>query len=168
MKHDSQRVRILGVVFSTWGFGYAVLEGENTLLDFGRKRIYGDKNAKSLAGVEKVIARNQPDMLVLQDVNQAKRTIRLPRIKKLHDKVIALAKKQNIKVVKIGGRELRARLLGNENGTKHEMATLMAERFPDDLASRLPPKRKLWENEDARMDMFEAVGLVMAFQLTVK
>lgn len=157
MNQDLQHVRILGAVFSTWGFGYAVIEGENTLLDYGRKRIYGNKNSGSLAGLEKVIARNLPDVLVLQDVN-AKGANRSPRIKKLHRQVIALAKGKNIKIVKITGTELRATLLGDEKGTKHEIATLMAERFPDELASRLPPKRKPWENEDARMDIFEAVG----------
>jgi len=46
------------------------------------------------------------------------------------------------------------------------MAERLAKQFPDDLASRLPPKRRLWENEDARMDIFDAVGLVSYF--TVK
>ena len=38
---------------------------------------------------------------------------------------------------------------------------LLAERFSDELASRLPSKRKLHKNEDSRMDMFGAVGLAV-------
>jgi hypothetical protein len=34
--------------------------------------------------------------------------------------------------------------------------------FPDELASCLPPKRKLHKSEDSRMDMFDAVGLAIA------
>lgn len=163
MNQVSKQVRILGLSFSTRGFGYAAIEREDALLDFGRKRIYGDKNAGLLAGVEKVIIRNQPDALVLQDVNHAKGTKRVPRIKKLHRRVVALASKQKIKVVEISGKKLRAMLLGNEDGTKHEMAELLARQFSDDLASHLPPKRALWANEDARMDIFDAVALVVAF-----
>ena len=99
---------------------------------------------------------------MLQDVNakNARGTRRDPRIKELHRKVIALAKKCKLKVVEISGTELREVLLGNERGTKQEMAELLAKQFPDDLASQLPPKRKSWESEDARMDIFEAVAIV--------
>jgi hypothetical protein len=45
------------------------------------------------------------------------------------------------------------------------MVELLARQFPDELASRLPPPRKSWTSEDARMDIFEAVGLVLAFCL---
>ena len=165
-KQTSEQIRVMAVSFSSRGFGYAVIEGENTLLDFGRKRIYGDKNAGSLAGVEKVIARSQPDILVLQDANRAKGTRRVPRIKELHKKVTDLAKEQQIKAVKIAGRELRDRLLGNEDGTKQEMAELLAKQFPDELESLLPPKREAWMNADFRMDIILKISLIYSF-LTV-
>ena len=162
-KQTSKHVRVLAVSFSSRGFGYAVIEGENTLLDFGKKRINGNKTTGSLAGVEKVIARSQPDILVLQDVNRAKGTRRVPRIKALHKKAAALANGRQIKVVTVTGRELRSRLLGNEDGTRQEMAGLLARQFPDELASRLPPKREAWMNADFRMDIFDAVGLAVVF-----
>jgi hypothetical protein len=75
---------------------------------------------------------------------------------------MTLAKQRKIKVVKIAGTELRSVLLDDAAGTKQEMAELLAKQFPDELASLLPSKRKLWENEDPRMDIFDAVGLVVA------
>jgi hypothetical protein len=45
------------------------------------------------------------------------------------------------------------------------MAELLAKQFPDELASRLPPKRKAWTSEDARMDIFDAVGLAVVFRM---
>jgi hypothetical protein len=36
---------------------------------------------------------------------------------------------------------------------------------PDELASRLPPKRKTWKSEDSRMDIFDAGALVVAFRI---
>jgi hypothetical protein len=32
---------------------------------------------------------------------------------------------------------------------------------PDELVSRLPPKRKIYKSEDSRMDIFDAVGLAV-------
>jgi hypothetical protein len=53
----------------------------------------------------------------------------------------------------------------NENETKQEMAELLAKQFPDELASQLPLKRKTWKSEDSRMDIFDAVALVVAFRI---
>jgi hypothetical protein len=58
---------------------------------------------------------------------------------------------------------LRGALLGDVKGTKHEMAELLAQKFPAELAARMPRKRRAWENEDGRMDMFDAVGLAVVF-----
>jgi hypothetical protein len=73
--------------------------------------------------------------------------------------VITLVTNNKLKTVTISGKELRIALLGNEAGTKQEMAELLAKKFPAELASRLPSKRKSWQSEDARMDIFEAVEL---------
>lgn len=167
MKQTSKQVRILAISLSSRGFGYAAMEGNNRLISFGKKIFSEDKNARSLAHIDKMIARNQPDVLVLQDVNakNARGTRRDSRIKELHRKVVALAKKRELKMVEISGTELREVLLGNERGTRQETAELLAKQFPDELASRLPPKRKSWESEDTRMDIFEAVALTAVFRL---
>jgi Holliday junction resolvasome RuvABC endonuclease subunit len=105
-----------------------------------------------------LIIRNQPDVVVIDDVD-AKGSQRVPRIKGLHRNVVALAKQHKIKMRKIAGTELRTALLGNPKGTRHEMAEMLARQFSDELALRLPSKRKLYHSEDARMDIFMAVGL---------
>jgi hypothetical protein len=167
MNQISTQARILGIALSSRGFGYAVLEGENTLVDFGRKRLYGDRDGGTVAAIKNVFTRYQPDTLILQDANKAKGTNRTARVKVLSCKITALARKKKIKIVKISGKELRAKLLGNEDGTKHEIAVLLAQRFPDRLASRLPPKRRSYDNEDPRMDYFDAVGLVASIRPAV-
>lgn len=85
MNQATEQSRVLAISLSTRGFGYAVMEGSNWLIDYGKKIIEGDKNAWSLVHIEKMIARNQPDVLALQDVN-AKGTRRVARIKALHRK----------------------------------------------------------------------------------
>jgi len=166
MKKDNaaEQVRILGISLSSRGFGYAVMEGSNRLVDYGKKTINKDKNARALAHIQKIMIRYQPGTLALLDVN-AKGICRHARIKGLHRKVVLLAKPHKIRVVEISGKALRNTLLGNAGGTKHELAELLAKQFTDELASRLPPKRRTFDSEDARMDIFDAVELVVAIRM---
>ena len=46
--------------------------------------------------------------------------------------------------------------------TKHQIATVIAEKLPD-LASWLPPLRKLWMPEDYRMNVFDAASFAFAY-----
>lgn len=164
--HEDQTTtaRVLAVSLSSRGFGYAVMERNNRLVDYGHKVLYENRNVRCLAHIEKLMKRNAPDALVLSDVD-AKGVYRAPRIKELNQEILALANNRKLKVVKISARELRERLLGREIGTRHEIAELLASQFPDELASRLPTKRRDWESEDARMDIFEAVELAIASKI---
>ena len=135
---------------------------DQAILESGNKGAKGDKNLHSVFKIEKLMKLFQPGVLVLQDVN-AKGLHRAPRIKALHQQVIELAEKRKCKVVLFSGKELRIALLGDVKGTKHAMAEMLAQKFPAELARKLPPKRRAWENEDGRMDMFDAVGLAVLF-----
>lgn len=159
----SEQARILAISLSSNGFGYAAMEGNNRLVGYGNMVIKKNKNVRALAYIDKIVIRYQPNVLVLQDVN-AEGTYRHERIKKLHGSVVDIAKKRHIDMVMISGKELRNHLLGNAVGTKQEMAELLAHRFPDELAARVPRKRKPWTSEDSRMDTFNAVGLAVAGQ----
>ncbi len=120
----------------------------------------------TILGTDPFMKQFLPGVLVLPDVN-AKGCRRAPRIKALHREIIKLAAAQKCKVSLISGKSLRDSLLGNANGTKHEMAKMLAQRFPD-LAAKLPPKRRAWESEDGRMDIFDAVGLATVFWMLIK
>ena len=130
MNHHPQRSRLLALALTSRGLGYAVLEGETSLIDSGHASARnGDKNGKCLAKVEKLAALYRPDALILEDV-AAKGSRRHPRIKRLHREVEAFAKKRKLAVKIISGRQLRRLLLGNEHETKQEMAEGLAKRFP--------------------------------------
>ena len=159
----SKQFRILAIALSTRGFGFVVLEGEKTIIECGGRVANGDKNAQSVAKAEKLLEFYRPGVLVLQDV-EANDSRRAPRIKTLNRQIKEMAKKHKIQVKLISGTKLRSVLLGNPKGTKQEMAESLAMQFPDDLASRLPPKRKLWSSEDSRMDVFDAVELAVVFR----
>jgi hypothetical protein len=162
MKSSSEQFRIFAVSLSSRGFGYSVMESNNHLVDYGNKVVGKDKNAWSLVHIAKMITINRPNVLVPQSM-KATGTPRASRIKHLHRSVVLLAKKHEVRVVETSRTELRNTLLGSQDATKHEIATLLAERFPDELESRLPPKRKAWASEDSRMDIFDAVALAVVF-----
>jgi hypothetical protein len=160
----SKDFRILAVALSFGGFGFVVMEEQKTIIEFGRRVADGDKNALSLIKMKKLLNFYRPDVLVLQDV-EAKGSRRYPRIKTLNQQMKRVAEKHGINVKLISGKQLRSLLLGNPRGTKQEMAEMIAAQFPDELASRLPPKRKLWKSEDSRMDIFDAMALAVVFRL---
>jgi hypothetical protein len=162
----SKQIRFLAIAPTARGFGYSVMEN-NAMLECGYKGVKGNKNLNSVSKIEKLMRQFLPSVLVLQDVN-AKGCHRAPRIKALHRQVLGLAAKQKCRVTLFSGIKLRITLLGDEKGTKYEMAELLAQKFPDELAGKLPPKRRPWENEDGRMDMFDAVGLAMVFWMKSK
>jgi len=138
------------------------MEGPVKLVACGNKAILRDKNAGSLAWVNRLLQFYQPEVLVLPDVNAAD-TRRAARIKKLHQKIVAWAGKRQLKVRLISVTQVRKRLLGTAKGTKFAVAQMLAEKFPVELGARLPPKRRPWMSEDPRMDTFDAVGLAAAF-----
>lgn len=66
---NPKHFRILAIAPGTRGFGFAVLEGKNTLVDWGVKTVQGNKNVQSLAKVKELITHYQPGVLVLQDTS---------------------------------------------------------------------------------------------------
>ena len=158
-----KQFRILAIAPVTRGFGFAVLEGQDTLVNWGVKTVTGNKNAKSLAKVEELIAHYQPDVLVLEDAS-AKGSRRCPRIRRLVPQIIRVAKAGKVNVRLFSREQVLKLLVSDGKGTKHDLAEFVANQFPEQLGSKLPPKRKAWMREHYQMGIFDAVGLVFAFR----
>ena len=152
--------RILAIAPSSNGFGYAVLEGHKVLVDWGVKRVEEHKNAGCVKKVEAMIARYNPQVMVLEDT-ASEGSLRSPRIQTLTKRLVAVAERRAVKVVLFSQMQMRRVFLGNDQGTKHAVAESIAEQFPEELGFRLPPKRQTWMSEDSRMDIFDAVALAL-------
>jgi Holliday junction resolvasome RuvABC endonuclease subunit len=157
-----QHYRILSIALSTRGFGFAVLEDKDTLVDWGVKTVQGNKNIQSLKKVEELISHYQPGVMVLQDTEGSRRSA---RIKALSRRIIALAKSRKVSVKLFSQEQVRRTFFTDGKGTKHAVAEIIAQRFPEELASRLPPKRKPWMSEHYQIDIFDAVALALVFRL---
>jgi len=154
--------RILAVAPSTRGFGFVVIEGNETFVDWGVKSVRGDKNKQSLAKIEELIRYFQPGVLVLPDV-AAKGSRRAPRIRALIKLITALVGKRAIRVKLISRQKVMRHFFVDGDETKFAVAQIIAARFPEEFAFRLPPKRRPWMSEDYRMGIFDAVALALVF-----
>src|ERR1017187_9108552 len=91
----SKNVRVLGIAPSSYGCGFAVMEGKSALVDWGVKSVKGgDKNAQSLAHVGKLISRYRPDVIVVEDT-RTKSSRRSARIRELIEEIVISARNEN-------------------------------------------------------------------------
>ncbi|MEO7300523.1 MAG: hypothetical protein ABI042_18315 [Verrucomicrobiota bacterium] len=152
--------RILAIALTTVGVGFAIFEGREVLVNWGVKTIEGDKNSMSVLRIKDLIAQYQPNLVVLEETS-AYGTKRSSRTQALTKKIVALVKRDKIQVRLFSATEIRKAFFPEGEGTKQEIAEIIAKRFPEELAHRLPPKRRAWQREDTRMGIFDAVALAL-------
>src|SRR6266568_1309589 len=90
-------IHVLAVDPSTRGFGFAVLEGPNRLIDWGVMETKKNKNVKSLKLIDDLIEQYQPHVIVVEDY-AGKGSRRCRRIQALINDISRLASKRKIRV----------------------------------------------------------------------
>ncbi len=162
MNRGEQRdYRVLAIAPSTRGFGFAVLDTEKTFLDWAGRSVKGDKNGESLKKIKQLIDQYMPKVIVLPDAS-AKCSRRSPRIRVLCQQ-IAKAAGQEVRIALFSPLQVRQSFFALGQGTKHDIAEAITKEFPEELGTRLPPKRQPWMSEDHRMDIFDAVALALVY-----
>jgi hypothetical protein len=159
--------RILAIAPASRGFGFAVLEGDRLLVDWGVKSITGNKNADTVKKVAVMLADYQPDLLVLEHAS-AKGSRHSPRVRNLIKKIVEMAASRKTKVTLLSREQVMKAFFIDGKGTKYTIAKILAGRFPEELGLRLPRKRRAWEGEDSRMNLFEAVALAITKELATE
>jgi hypothetical protein len=146
---------LLAIDPTSRGFAFAVLEVPAFLVDWGSKSA---TTRNFLQEVDELLSRYKPDVLVLEDLRAdgARRRI---RAKKEIQAMERLARTRNVCVERVS----RLGVLDTfaPGKTKYEAAARLAEIFPV-LAKRLPRKRNTWRPEEARMNVFDALGIAAA------
>jgi hypothetical protein len=153
-------LRVLAIRPTSRGFGFAVLEGAELLIDWGTKDARCEKNARSLGYVEALLDEYQPDAIVVEDARD-RSFRRCARVRDLLQGIRRMAFTQGVRVRSISKRRIREVFSETRAVTKHDLALAIAGRLPE-LAPRLPPRRKPWMSQDERMSIFDAVGLGLA------
>jgi hypothetical protein len=157
--------KVLAIYPTTRGIGFVVATEPLSPIDWGIKDADGrDKNAQCLEKAAALIEAHQPDALVLEDPT-APGSLRHDRIRRLTKALAALGNSQTLDVYPYtyGG----VRECFGEFGvrTRYDIAMAIAKTVPA-FEEFLPPPRRTWETEHARMSVFNAAALVMTFFAT--
>lgn len=162
MSPARHRDLVLAVHPFTRGIAYTLFEGPLSPIDWGVKDIRGkQKNALALEATKQLIERLQPDILVLQDLS-GPHVHRAQRIRRLQRLIAGHAEAQAIEVHRYRRKEIQECFKVVGAVTRYEIAQSIASQVHA-FGHRLPPVRKIWNSEDARMSLFDAASLVMTF-----
>jgi hypothetical protein len=148
-------LRLLGIDLTAKGFGFALLDVNLGLLDWGfctvRATDAGGFGSRLLSKIE----RGGPTVLVVENFDPTK--ARENAVRRL-EAIIDLALARNIGMCQVS-RKIVRRTLGVANKT--EAAKAIAMRFPE-LQSRMPEHRDKRTSEDERMHIFDALSFALA------
>jgi Holliday junction resolvasome RuvABC endonuclease subunit len=159
MMRSSLHNRTLAVDLASRGFGYAVLDAKGRLIDWGVRRVRGDKAAESLTRIMDLLEWYAPELLVLEDCD-AVTSRRSPRIRALAREVRRMARAVEVRVTNVSWQRVRKAFGGSARATKDQIANWVAQLYPI-MSRHLPPKRKIWMSEDERTNMFDAIALAL-------
>lgn len=161
MTHErsSKYRRILSLDPSVAGFGFAVIEGGDRLVDWGVARVWSRNDREFLARIELMIDRYQPALVVVENRATSRRRSRTLRRLRL---VVSYCSSRSLPVASVSRDSVR-QAFAEVGRTKHDIARAIATEFPE-LESRLPAERKPWLPEDEQMNVFDALSLVLALR----
>jgi Holliday junction resolvasome RuvABC endonuclease subunit len=153
--------RVVAIDPTTKGYGFAVMEGPERLIDWGVKGVKNNKNENYLEPIADLINQYQPDVLVVEDF-AGRGSRRCKRVQELITRIIKLGSEKKVHIRNFSPLSVRKAFSDSGTFTKHQIATAIAQRLPE-LAPRLPPFRKCWMSEDYRMSIFDAVSFALTF-----
>jgi Holliday junction resolvasome RuvABC endonuclease subunit len=163
MKSGSSAGLVLGFQPVSQGFGWAAFSSPLSLYDWGLFHVKKRKNTQSLARLEKLLARLNPEAIVLEAYDHGAK--RSDRVVRLCRSVVALAIEQRIDVAVYTREQIKACFGSVGASSRHEVAEAVARSF-EALRPRLPKPRRAWDAPDRRMAIFDAAAATMAhFQI---
>jgi Holliday junction resolvasome RuvABC endonuclease subunit len=159
MNSSANSQRVLAIYPYNKGFGFAVVEGPEKLVDYAAKEVAGDRDRSCLKQIADLIVRYRPDVIVVENclANNCRRS---PRNRALIQKILIFAAERKIRLRAVSRAQVRKAFTQFGAFTKYEIALEVARRFPE-LAPRIPRRRKPWMNEDDRASIFDAVAFAL-------
>jgi len=150
---------VLAVKPNHRGFGWVAFEGPFTPYDWGIVERRRRKYEGSLAALEKIIARLNPESVLLEAFERpgSKRVSRTQRVSR---GMVALAADRGIDVAIYTRGDVQGCFAAVGAKTRDEIAAAVA-RHIDAFRHRLPKPRRAWEGGDRRLTLFAAAALVL-------
>lgn len=120
-----------------------------------------DNPAKSvMERIDPLLALYSPSVVVLKKVGYAS------KMKKRRSVILAVKRKlakRFIDVHMVERADVRQRFRESGNRTKYQIASTIAQMFPE-LRLKLPPKRRPWQTEHYNIAIFDAISLALAYR----
>lgn len=165
MIQDQRADLVLAIHPFTRGFAFALLEAPLSPIDWGICEIKGpDAAERGLALAQSLIDRMQPDVLVLADF-EASVFEHSGRRKSFQRLVANHARGAGVRVVPYTRAQTFACFKDVGAITRYQIAQAIAAQI-DAFAHRVPPPRKMWNAEDVRMYLFDAIALALTHYCT--
>lgn len=162
MKTRKRYNLVLAIYPSTRGLAFVVFEGPLSPVDWGMREVRGrHKNQRCLERVTAVLNWYQPDLLVLQNMSSTG-TRRALRLMELNAGIGELAEDRGIPIVGYSRAQVKESFEPFGLTSKRFIAETIAKHIPA-FDRYLPPVRKPWMSEDARMGIFDAAALALTF-----
>jgi hypothetical protein len=157
MNNQNSDKRVLALNVHPRSFGFVVFHGPNIMFDLGIKSFRRGANAVKIPAAKKLLA-------LLDEFTPSAIVIRKPEMRrnaKMLSMIERQARSRRIPIRFLSREDMNRAFIGFESN-KYEVASALAKQFPT-LDSRLPPKRKCWENEHYRMGIFDAAAVGVAY-----
>lgn len=148
--------RVLAIDPTHRGFGFAVLETPDRLVDWGVVHVRSDTHAGCMKRIGQLIEHHQPTVIVTED-GEAEGSRRGTRVRKLIAAVQRLTLDLGARSAAVSLTKTRHAFSRSDPVTKYDIVVAIAERFPE-LRPVLPRRRKCYMSEDERTTIFQAVA----------
>lgn len=153
---------VLAIHLSTRGLAFVLFEGPLSPYDWGVYEVRGaQRNARCLHRFERILTFYAPDVLVTQDMT-SDGTRRTDRIRKLNALITEVADPRGIPIYAYTRAQIRQCFSVSSFPSKQAIAQVIVRHVPA-FERYLPPPRKPWMAEDARMGLFDAAALAFAY-----
>lgn len=154
-------LRVLAVRVTNKGFGFAVLEGPERLIDWGVKECRrGYHLVRLIAQFADLLLQNEPDVLLVNEGDELAR--RSPRKRAFVAAMARQADRHHLAQIALSQPQVRTMFARLGIQTIYGRALDIVRRFPE-LGCALPHQRAAWEGGDTRMSIFEAAALALTY-----
>jgi Holliday junction resolvasome RuvABC endonuclease subunit len=151
---------VLAIHATTRGFGWALFEGPDLPVDWGRVDIRKTQNPLALQRIEELLEEFKPQVLVLEAADKNPRRTR--RLRKLYRAVERNAQARGIEVKTFSRADINLALVHTAEASRERVAAAVVARLPA-LEPTLPAHRKPWQSERAAMALFSAFACAMTY-----
>jgi hypothetical protein len=152
MTSPRKHVLTMSLYLNSRGFAFVLFEGTRSPYDWGVFDVRGaQKDRHVVDKVRRLLRQYVPDVLVMQDTS----TAGTPRATRL-------AQELGMPIFTYSRDEIYREFNSIGFANKQMLAGLIAKHIPA-LERHVPPPRKPWMSEDARMGLFDAAALALLF-----